>query len=377
MRQTFGVKCWRILMLLGAFCSLSVTSVFAESLDNLYRQSVIVASQSEAARNIAASKALKMVLVRASGRSELKGDIVKRALTKPQRFIESFHYAAVKEGSSQIKIELTFSEEPVKGLLREAGLPIWADNRPSVLVWLATESHVLGRQAVGYSKIPEVAKSLHISAQNRGVPLILPLMDLRDQELLDADQIWSVDEKAIAQASQRYTVDAVLVGRYRQFDKGMWLGDWTLMHRGQHYSFRTEGAALKGLLSAGIDTTASYLADIYAVVASAEDAESLVIEVAGIEDFQRYISVSKYLNDLTVLNSVDLLGLEGQTAVFKVQTEGRASLLFDALALDKQLVAESVTRLPISVAPSGVAPSNLVPAPAGSRENPLRFYWVR
>ncbi|MQK16791.1 DUF2066 domain-containing protein, partial [Escherichia coli] len=74
--------------------------------------------------------------------------------------------------------------------LRQAGLPLWGANRPSILAWWLN-SGVEGANLVGDGQ--EASTPLRLAAQHRGLPLRLPLADLQEQlvatpENLGADQ---------------------------------------------------------------------------------------------------------------------------------------------------------------------------------------------
>ena len=363
MRQTRCSK-RRVLMALWG-CAITFSAA-AERVDNLYRERVLVANQSDAVRNQAAAEALQLVLLRASGRQTLADSTaLTRALAKPQRLIDSFRYESALDdeaGQAQTRLQMTFSQNSVESLLRDAGLPIWPENRPSLLMWLVRDDVHTGRQIVAFADEPEVEAQLVISAQRRGLPQVLPLLDLQDQLSLGAEQLWQLDQQAITAASARYAVDAILVGRYSQTTGGEWLASWSLQHRQKQQLFDSRGDDLQALFDRGLGEVAHYLSGIYGITATDRHADTLVMEVSGIDRFPSYVALTDYLDSLAVLRHVQLLEVRGQSLRFALQPEGRMSLLLDALALDKRLKPEAVVTI---AGPSQPRAPQL-----------LRFYWA-
>jgi len=363
MRQTR----WSKLLLLAALwgCGIALPAS-AERVDNLYRERVLVTNQSDEARSQAAAEALQLVLMRASGRQTLgESPALARAFAKPQRLIESFRYETAADdeaGQAQTRLQMTFSSSAIETLLREAGLPIWPDNRPSLLMWLVRDDLHAGRQVVAFADEPELETQLLASAQQRGLPQILPLLDLEDQLTLSAEQLWQLDLQAIAAASARYAVDATLVGRYSLTSGGEWLASWSLQHREQQQLFDSRGADLQALFDKGLDEVANYFSGIYGITATDRRVDTLVMQVSGVDRFQSYVALTDYLDSLAVLRHVQLLEVRGQSLRFALQPEGRMSLLMDALALDKRLKPEEIVTI---AGPSQQRASRL-----------LRFYWA-
>lgn len=363
MRQIRPSRLLRLAALLACFMAFPAV---AERVDNLYRERVLVANQSVEVRNQAAAEALRLVLMRASGRHTLGEQAsLARALAKPQHLIESFRYESAADdesGQAQTRLQITFSQGSVEALLREAGLPIWPANRPSILIWLVNDDVHKGRQVVAFADEPELEAQLLASTQQRGLPHVLPLLDLEDQLSLGAEQLWQLDLQAIEAASGRYTVDAILVGRYSQTSGGEWLASWSLQHRQKQQLFDSRGDDLEVLFTQGLGAVANYFSGIYGITATDRRVDTQVMEVSGVDRFQSYVALTDYLDSLAVLRHVQLLEVRGQSLRFALQPEGSMSLLFDALALDKRLKPEDVVT---------------IAGPAGAQQTPqlLRFYW--
>ncbi len=370
------------LMYLSLLClSLLPLSGRAEVVSTLYQAEVLVASQGSRARTEAAAQGLADVVVRVSGVPEA-GQLprVMGAMSKPLRWLEAFHYESTDEllehngvEVSASRLILRYSASAIEQLLRDAGLPVWPANRPSVLVWMVQDDVVEGRRVVSLLEQPEVLEATQAVSERRGLPMVTPLLDLQDQMALSADDLWGLDENLILNASSRYQADAVVVGRYTQTSGGQWRATWLLLHKGSREVFDSRGLDTAAWVDDGFGQVVSYLAGMYAIVPQIGTSEAVVMELDGVETFADYFQALKYLQDLAMVNRADPSAVSVSTLRLNLFTEGSVSLLLDALALDNRLKPKSVVTVSSQ---SSVTP---VPVwqmgPQGSANNPLRYEW--
>ncbi len=351
-----------------------VASVFsigsgAEVVEDLLREAVLVVTQRTAEREEALAEALENVLVRVSGNpSVLENDKVKLAVAAPKRFVESFYYGSTDEliehqgvTVAASKLVLKFSPTAVEQLMRENSLPLWADNRPTLLVWLVTDDLVEGRRLRRLRDESDAAIAVQSAVKRRGLPIVIPVLDLQDQMALSASQAWQMDMKAIRAASVRYDVDAILVGRYSTTSSGQWISTWSLLNGGEQTVFSAQAADENSLIQSAVDRTANELAINYAVHLGQKSRAPLIMEVQGLTEFKDYADVLYYLDDLTIVRRVELMAMQGTTLWLTLHTEGSVDRLLGALAL-----GEKLQPLPVS----GVAFGDL-----GGSDNPLRYQW--
>ncbi len=350
--------------------------VRAEMVENLYQQSELVLDQSDKARQQAAQSALAKVLVRVSGRASLlELASVQRALSQSQRFVEAYRYESTADTIVDGELEkpasrliLNFSRTGIERLLRKQQAPLWPSNRPSVLVWLVKDDLSVGRRLVSLQDTSELSQAASQVSQLRGMPMVLPSLDLQDLLSIDADQVWSLDQAAIIEASARYQADVILVGRYTQTSSGRWLSAWTLLHKQHQQVFDVDTALERELVAEGLNATADFLASIYSISSLGGATESVTLEVQQVNGFSDYVQVLNYLDSLEVVRQLDLVSLERQRIRLRVKMEGEIHSLEDALELDRRLQSA-----PSQGSVKGLIPTNL--EPVGSDENPLRYRW--
>lgn len=324
----------------------------AVTLENLYQAEVLSESQSDAQRRIDASEGLSQVLTRVSGRSDiLQNPVIVAALKTPEQYYSEFSYArveAVNDAAAALPqpgldplpaetprqvMRIRFAPSLIAKILREADLPVWGSNRPSVLSWMAIDDES-GRQVLGEANPSLFAKTLNQAARARGVPLLLPLWDLEDSRGVSSSEIWGRFLGRIEAASKRYSPDKILVFRAESEFSNQWRGDWSLGEGGQWRSGTVYGESQAQLATAVVGVLASVLSEQYAVTSTRSEVR---LTVEGITEIQDYAEVSRYLEGLTQVMSVQPVKILTDMVEFKLRSEGEVQQIIDVIALDRKL----------------------------------------
>ena len=237
--------------------------------EDIYHESTLVLNQSEVLRLQATSQALAAVIVRASGSEQaIEHTQVKAALQAADDYLYQHAYQSTTEtliiaGSAQParRLLMQFSAARVQQLLREAGLPIWPNQRTQVLLWMVTDDGGK-RLAVADSKVVVAFKH---EASQRGLPLVKPLLDLEDRQRISAARIWAEDEASIINASKRYPAKAILSGQVK-FHAGEWQARFILIHQQQRQTLKAKAASLALLSESIIAQATSYFVDKEALI---------------------------------------------------------------------------------------------------------------
>ena len=324
----------------------------AVTLENLYQAEVLSESQSDEQRRIDASEGLSQVLMRVSGRSDiLHNPVIVAALKTPEQYYSEFSYArveAVNDAAAALPqpgldplpaetprqvMRIRFAPSLIAKILREADLPVWGSNRPYVLSWMAIDDES-GRQVLGEANPSLFAKTLNQAARARGVPLLLPLWDLEDSRGVSSSEIWGRFLGRIEAASKRYSPDKILVFRAESEFSNQWRGDWSLGEGGQWRSGTVYGESQAQLATALVGVLASVLSEQYAVTSTRSEVR---LTVEGITEIQDYAEVSRYLEGLTQVMSVQPVRILTDMVEFKLRSEGEVQQIIDVIALDRKL----------------------------------------
>jgi hypothetical protein len=234
---------------------------------------------------------------------------------------------------------VTFDQRAIEAALVARDQPIWGPERPLTLLWLAIdagqgERGILSAGEALTDMSPEFAElqanlreELTTVAEERGLPLSLPLMDLQDMSELSFIDIWGGFTQQVNQASERYGADAVLNGRARVTSFGVNV-QWTLLKDGGQFTLA--GTFVRD----GLDR----LADLYAAeFGTLGGVRSTLITVLGVETLDDYGRVIRYLESLSMLESVGLEEFVDSVLSIRVQSRGGSVVLERVLGLSTTL----------------------------------------
>lgn len=310
-------------------------------LDDLYVAEVLTDSQSDLQRRRDAAAGLRQVLIRVSG--DLKADerpAVAVALRSPERYYTEFSYrrgsASGAEDADELQqlMQIRFEPSLIAELLRDAELPVWGSNRPSVLFWIAKESGGQ-REVVGEASLGAFAQSIRQQAQVRGVPTYFPLWDLEDAGTVTPSEIWGRFLDDIEAASERYSPDKILVARVEQRYAGQWHVDWSF---GGNGDWRVGSLLSESQSEAAIALVNEIAARLSAQYAASSSKNAISLKVEGISSIAALANVERYLNRLSSVLNVQLRAVKGDLVTFELSTEGDLQQLVDLMALDRDLM---------------------------------------
>jgi hypothetical protein len=381
-----------IRILLSSLCLVIVNPVFAGQQVDIYRAQALVKSQAEAERNAAARATFGELIVRVSGqRNALDNPVIRAAMPKAQNYLFGFSYKSSSEklieGSrsfTALALQLNYEPQAIGQLLRDAQLPLWPAQRPTLLVWLVFKDHR------GLHLVPEVIdfQAINSFAVYRGLPLVFPKLDMTDKFSITAEDLWALDQEKIKAASVRYKADAILVGRYTPSSmgpippaivvdpldvnalgdtssssiamsslasssiddgslnletspaepvQGPWQGDWLLLHGDAQETFADETPEVKGLFNSAIDYAADYFARQYAIMPTNQGPQQIVLRIGNITSFAAFKQVQAYLEELALVQRMEVVTVNAEGVLVRLTTDADTRLLTNTLALGRRL----------------------------------------
>ncbi|MCW8863616.1 MAG: DUF2066 domain-containing protein [Colwellia sp.] len=358
---------------------MSLTPVQALEVKDLYQASVAINSQTSRDRSAALKDALAIVMIKVGGeKSVLENAVLKKALKNHQQYLTQYRYqqkavrvdkAAVEQhapNQRQLFLLASFNEEKINNLFQQANLPLWGSLRPQVLLWLIDEQGFT-RTIMSNSTDSALPYMVNEFSARRGLPIMMPLMDLTDASQITISDIWGRFEQPIREASSRYYAEAIVVMRisnsslkisdsFAEQEKtstdatpencGLlciqpnsqqqdYVLDWSLITAQQTFSQQYQGSDRQILLQQGLGDITEIIYQHYAL--STSSSNDFVIEVANVDSLNTYMQVFNFLDDLSAVKSVTLVSAKGESRRFQLQLLGSVDALLASLKLNKQL----------------------------------------
>ncbi|WP_457666679.1 DUF2066 domain-containing protein [Thiolapillus sp.] len=306
----------------------------------LYSAEVPVTDPSPEARKDAIRLAFEKVLVKASGYRNLKGRKGMKTLLKhAEDYVQQFRYrnepAKSREEPDRRLMWVAFEKSAVKQALQQLGLSVWDKGRPEVLLWLAQEKG--GKRALlDPERDVQVVQALKSAAEQRGLPLLLPIMDLEDQTALRVSDVWTVNRESVEAASSRYGEQLVLLGRLRTSGSA-WKAKWTLLLPDRQQEFSSSASTAEAALGSGIDKVMDWLADQFVPRSDAGEAGTVMLRFLGVGGLPDYAKLMQLLDSLDVISAYTIEESSGDQLLIRAKVRGGRDILAQRLSLEGAL----------------------------------------
>ncbi len=300
------------------------------TVEGLYSVSVPSDPAATDRRAAAVQAAMARLLIRVTGsRTAPLDPAAQPLLAAPNEYVLSYG-VELQGGSPRVE----FRRAPVESALMALGMRVWGPERPLTLLWVAIDDGAGGRALLGANETEEatptvtamreaVREEIMAVAEERGLPIALPLLDLEDLSVVTFADVWGGFEDRILAASARYRADAVLIGRVRPGLSGIAV-DWLFVN-----GIERSGLPL-GAVRDGLDAAADRYAADLGTVGGASLTSLTVYNVQTSADYARVMS---YLERQSVLERVDVESFGNGTLILRVAARGDALVLGRVLAL--------------------------------------------
>ncbi len=306
---------------------------------NLYTGKILVTDKTQQTRVKAHRWAIEQVLTKVTGsRVILENNTVSYEVrVNTANYIKSF--AFITDDQNRSFLVDKFDQSKIDALIRKVGASIWGQRRPLTTVWLVVEEG-MQRQIINSENATQLSEVLLQSAENRGLPINLPLLDEQDLTSVYTSDIWAKFDGVVSKATERYDAEHFIMARMRYVDsfsepeyKTGWLLDFSLF---KNNSFLYEGQ-FNGdqffVLKEMINAMGDYFADQYAIDNEQIQQSSITMNVTGLKSMEDLHEVEKYLVDLPPIKKVSMTYLNADHATFNVWLSGQALDVVKAMSL--------------------------------------------
>lgn len=315
------------------FSFLPTSSLYAVEVDNLYTGKILVTDRTQKTRVKAHRWAIEQVITKVTGSRQILAnkEIKREVRLRTANYIKSFTFISDEQNRTFLVDE--FDQQKIDQLLRNVGASIWGQRRPQTLVWLVMEEG-LNRTIVDLETAPQISELLIQSADNRGLPLMLPNDDI-ETEIYSSD-IWAKFDHMVNQASAPYGTDHYVMARmYHESidDQQNWILDFQLMDNNQillKQEFRGEQF---NVVREMINGLSDYFASQYSIKSEVFGKKSISMTIEGVNDVINLVKIERYLKNLPPVSKIELQRLHNAQAQFVLHLSGQGLDVIKALDL--------------------------------------------
>lgn len=359
----------RFLIVCLLFISFNASAV---TVNDLYQVKVPVDDQQEISRKLGIRQAFHQVLIKISGHQDvITNPLLATANDNAENYVQGFSYQ--QDGyDEQVYLQVWFSKTLIIPLMKKAHAPIWGENRPLLLNWLAIEvpqespletasttefinkvsnaaqgasepgnsasSILRGQRQLVSEQVLQWQKPFEQVFSDLGLPTLWPLADLEDQSNLSVNQLWWLLSDPINLASQRYQADANLAGKLQQGEEGAWLYDGILFHAGIKETISVTADSPKEALALAAANISYYFADQFAIKSDPMNGRLGVrVSISDVKNFTAYSQVLTYLKSITGVRLVEVGQVNKENIQLYLTLEGSWDKVQRIINLDDKL----------------------------------------
>lgn len=329
-----------LLMVITTILNCTKPASAAVEIHQLYQAQVAVENQATDERNQALRQALAQTLLKVSGDDAvLEHEQVQSALRNVRNYVVQFGY---RQLTDELVLWVQFDQAQIDQIIHDAGSGVWSSRRPELLFWLVAEDEQLRRHILGSADGSPVVEALRETAEQRGLPIKLPLLDLNDSMTIGVVDLWARFDDRIAFASTRYDADGIVVARIYQTDPAYydqpWMLDWTLQ-LGSGLRWRGEvtadtSADLGRLL---INQVTQRISQRFRIGSQTEMAGTWRVQIQNLTQVTDVIQAEQLLQNMPSVHRVQLVSYGQQIATFELFIQTDPAQIMQALDLNQLL----------------------------------------
>lgn len=318
---------------------LSASAALADT--DLYSGEVPVSSQGQADRDAALPDALIQVLQKLSGQRELPvSPVLEEALKNAGRILRSYRYTRVDltlaDGSitQELRLVAKFVQTETDRIFQQIGLPRWRQERPEVQLWVVIDDG-FNRQLKPL-EYDYAWESMEETARLRGLPVGWPDMDEEAMQLLDMRLVWGGFTDYLVERGA--PGDGVAIIAARRVGP-QWTVRWNLANESQSWSWQSMDVNLVFALQEGIQQMADQIAAANTIAVSDQGIWTIELSIGGLNNANAYARCIDYLQNLSLVTAVDILGADPGRVHFRLQLNASQEYLTEVFRQGTVLLA--------------------------------------
>lgn len=298
---------------------------FAVTVSSLYQADIPVVSQADDLKEQAVKDGFLQVLIKVSGNTDIeKNPLIKSSLQKASYYVQEYTYSLPTPTASEYILQIRYEPADVIRLLKKAKVTFWRESRPLILVWLAVTNPQHETEILNNDDVDEVFKVIKGQGKKYGLPLIFPLMDMKDMDLVSVEDVTRMSLPVLRQATKRYAPDAILIGKLQENVESI-DSEWQLVLKEKTWNFTISDKSTENVIAALIDQVRKTLeSGHHEKMASVplETDQWLNLEVANVVQRDDLQTLIRYLGELSLVRQVKLLQVVSNTVELSVLIQG-------------------------------------------------------
>jgi len=329
---------------LVVFLMLSHQNIYAVAVDGLYKTEVIAKSEKEKDINAAIKLAMQRVLKRTlAGNDIFTDDTVAAVLSNANGYVDEYQLSLSATNNKDERVmRIVFDEESLVNTLRPGKLWLWNEVRPRTLLWLVVEDNGM-QKLFDSDEMPEIERVLRTTANQKKIPILFPMQDLREKRVLSIADVLSAYSEHLLEVSVRYEVVSTLAGKIVK-QGSCWKAEWTLYFDEKIEQWRGSCSTIDDVVLHGFQGVYDRLSTFYAAKQQGQNVDVVMMKVSGITRVAEVMRLTEYLEALPAVKTATWVMAEKGYNLYRIFYQGKLTDLNRQVATEQVLKLESKSK---------------------------------
>ncbi|MCU8070376.1 DUF2066 domain-containing protein [Shewanella sp. SM32] len=321
------------------YCLFTINSVNAVEVSKLDEANVPVSSRAVAERDKALKSALEQVIIKNTGTARsLDNSLIQSQLSNPDTLLSQYGYI---EQNGQLLLTASFEHRRIVALLRQAQLPVWGTQRPLTLFWVAMPGDG-DTMILGDSSALAERKIFSDFSYARGIPVLLPILDLDELMGINPNDIKGMFADIVASVSGRYQADFLALvaidaaGNQVRYRLNLYTKATIDSLTPPLFSYNGIAENSTQAITAMMAALGEYYFTKYAIADTGTQLGASVTFV-NIQKMAQLVEVEKYLKQLSAIKNATLTHIQGNTVTLSLDLFGSETDLQRLLSLEPRI----------------------------------------
>jgi len=318
-------------LLFFLFIFLFTSTAFAVRVNSIYRAEIPVSSQSVQERDQAVLQGLSQVLIKVSGKPTiLNNPTIKSHLTAAAaNLMQEYSY-------TENLLKVSFDQNGVNKLLKDANSPIWGTSRPLIVAWIQYQGANQAPQIIDSHSGNEIQALLKQNSDRYGLPVLLPMMDVTDLNQLSGNDVANMRVDNLQSASKRYGNDAILVMNISQQNHTVTAQSKLVLGK-ESWGWNSTGDTVQNVLNSLMDKVSETLVARYSTVVTNVTQKNITLKITGVNQQTDFAELIHYIQNIAFVDSVQPAKISGDAIELSISLRGSQEAFVQAISLDKKL----------------------------------------
>jgi hypothetical protein len=256
---------------------------------------------------------LSQVFIKISGNPQVTSiPVIQSTLKKASNWVTSYHFLTLNKKTI---LSVSFNQSSIIQLLKANNISIWNTHRPLTLIWLNTPEN----QPITRNSNPEITKSIYKTAQQRGLPILLPSSNLNQAPISNFPLVNENNNAPnILTLLNNYHAEAVLFGTIKPSQKGTSIF-WKFTAPNKTKSWSNNEPTKTQTATQGISQLANFLANQITENNNTGIERNYLLSINNISGTQSLASVLNNLKESSI-NTYSMKTLTKNTVTFLINS---------------------------------------------------------